>query len=65
MVLAVVAIAEAAGCWALTPRLGLMGAVWACLGAAVIQFAGTAMILVIHFPRRPLSGQAALNFTDA
>ncbi|HXE12075.1 MAG TPA: hypothetical protein VN633_08145 [Bryobacteraceae bacterium] len=52
VLLAFVALTEAAGCWVLTPRFGLMGAVWSCLGAGIVQFAGTAVILYMRFPRR-------------
>jgi len=50
--LAIVAIVQALGCWILTPRLGLKGAVIACLIAAVAQFAGTGLILAVQWARR-------------
>jgi O-antigen/teichoic acid export membrane protein len=53
LLLAIVALTEAGICWALVPKLGLMGAVWGCLGATLVQFAGTAIILIIYFPRPP------------
>jgi O-antigen/teichoic acid export membrane protein len=62
--LAIVAATEAIGCWVLTPRFGLMGAVWSCLGAGIIQFAGTAMILYIRFPRPKAAVLATADISD-
>jgi O-antigen/teichoic acid export membrane protein len=64
IILLIVAVAESAGCWALMPRLGLMGAVWACLGATMIQFVGVALVLVMQFPRRAPQTLAATNMTS-
>jgi len=49
--LAFVGIFEALSCWALVPRMGLRGAVIACLGAAVVQLIGNAYILITHLAR--------------
>jgi O-antigen/teichoic acid export membrane protein len=57
--LAIVGIAEALGCWALVPRQGLTGAALACLGAAAIQFIGTALVLIVQWNRRIPMTQAA------
>jgi O-antigen/teichoic acid export membrane protein/ubiquinone/menaquinone biosynthesis C-methylase UbiE len=49
--LASVGVVEAIACWILVPRMGLSGAVLSCLGAAVVQFIGTAYILISHLWR--------------
>jgi hypothetical protein len=41
-----------------------MGAVWSCLGAGIIQFAGTAMILYIRFPRPKAAVLATADISD-
>lgn len=50
--LAIVGITEALGCWVLVPRMGLIGAAVACLGAALVQFLGNALVLILLWTRR-------------
>lgn len=49
--LASVGVIEGLACWILVPRMGLSGAVLSCLGAATVQFIGTAYILISHLWR--------------
>jgi O-antigen/teichoic acid export membrane protein len=60
--LAIVAIVQALGCWLLIPRFGLKGAVIACLGAALVQFLGTGLILAVQWMgRTPVASADACN----
>ena len=49
--LTVVGLTEFLACWLLVPRMGLTGAALACLGAAFVQFSGTALVLFTHLDR--------------
>jgi O-antigen/teichoic acid export membrane protein len=60
--LAIVGVTEALACWVLVPRMGLNGAAIACLVAAVLQFLGTALVLVMQWVHRiPVTEAAAAN----
>jgi O-antigen/teichoic acid export membrane protein len=64
ILLAIVAATEAVSCWALVPRLGLMGAVWGCLCATMVQFFGTAVVLMHYFPRPTSTTLATCDITS-
>jgi O-antigen/teichoic acid export membrane protein len=51
-ILAIVGGMEAFACWALVPRMGLIGAAIACLIGALVQLIGTALLLSTRWTQR-------------
>ena len=57
-ILAIVGGMEAFSCWALVPRMGLIGAAIACLIGALVQLIGTALLLSTRWTHRMPAGRA-------
>jgi O-antigen/teichoic acid export membrane protein len=64
VLLALVVVMEAIGCWALVPHMGLTGAAFGSLIGSIVQFIGTAALLVRYFPRRTAQAATAASNTN-